>query len=94
MRFYPANALPPGVDSKDIELTAENGFRIIRGKRRGAKEGAERNENRGEFPSGRFERGVDLPKSTAAEKHKACQAKVGIIDNEGGWIGEIELSNR
>lgn len=69
----------PGVDSKDIEITAENGVLTIRGERRVEKREAENGYERVERVSGTFLRRFTLPEGANTESIKAKQTN-GVLE--------------
>ncbi|MDB6047050.1 MAG: molecular chaperon [Gammaproteobacteria bacterium] len=70
----------PGVESKDIEITAENGVLTIRGERRWDKKESDKNGyERVERSSGSFLRRFTLPESANTETIKAKQTN-GVLE--------------
>jgi HSP20 family protein len=70
----------PGVESKDIDITAENGVLTIRGERRTEKKDSEKNGyERVERTSGSFVRRFTLPESANTETIKARQTN-GVLE--------------
>ena len=70
----------PGVDPKDIDITAENGVLTIRGERRVEKKETDKNGyERVERTSGSFLRRFTLPESANTETIKAKQAN-GVLE--------------
>jgi len=70
----------PGVDAKDIEITAENGVLTIRGERRSEKKDQDKNGyERIERTSGSFLRRFTLPESANTETITAKQAN-GVLE--------------
>jgi HSP20 family protein len=70
----------PGVDAKDIDITAENGVLTIRGQRRTQQSEASKNGyERVERTSGSFLRRFTLPESANTETIKAKQTN-GVLE--------------
>lgn len=69
----------PGVDPKDIEVTAENGVLTIRGERRIERREAGQGFERLERVSGSFLRRFTLPEGAQAEAIKAKQMN-GVLE--------------
>jgi HSP20 family protein len=70
----------PGVEPKDIDITAENGVLTIRGERRSEKKESDRNAyERVERTSGSFLRRFTLPESANTETIKAKQTN-GVLE--------------
>lgn len=69
----------PGVQSKDIEVTAENGLLTIKGERESKKEEEKDNYKRIERFSGSFLRRFTLPDSADLEKISA-KTKDGVLE--------------
>jgi HSP20 family protein len=77
-RFVVAADLP-GVDGKDIEITADKGVLTIRGERRSEKNSASDGYERIERARGTFLRRFSLPESADAEAIKATHAN-GVLE--------------
>ena len=69
----------PGVDGKDIEITADKGVLTIRGERRSENKAAGEGYERVERASGTFLRRFTLPESADAEAIKATHAN-GVLE--------------
>ena len=69
----------PGVDKKDIEITAEKGVLILRGERRPEKKSTDEGYARVERASGSFFRRFTLPESADAEAIKATHVN-GVLE--------------
>jgi HSP20 family protein len=70
----------PGVESKDIDITAENGVLTIRGERRAEKKATDQNGyERVERTSGSFLRRFTLPESANTETITAKQTN-GVLE--------------
>jgi HSP20 family protein len=70
----------PGVEPKDIDITAENGVLTIRGERRSEKKDTDKNGyERVERTSGSFLRRFTLPESANTETIKAKQTN-GVLE--------------
>jgi HSP20 family protein len=69
----------PGVDPKDVEITAENGVLTIRGQRHAEKRDTAKGYERVERFSGAFLRRFSLPESAEAAGIKAKQAN-GVLE--------------
>ena len=69
----------PGVDPKDIDITAENGVLTIRGERRAEKRETENGYERVERVSGAFLRRFTLPEGANTESIKAKQTN-GVLE--------------
>lgn len=69
----------PGVEAKDIEITAENGVLTLRGERRFEKRAADRSYERVERAEGLFVRRFTLPKNAQTEKISARQVN-GVLE--------------
>jgi HSP20 family protein len=69
----------PGVEPKDIDITAENGVLTIRGERRAEKRAAEQGFERVERVSGAFLRRFTLPDGANTESIKAKQTN-GVLE--------------
>ena len=69
----------PGVDSKDIEITAEQGVLSVRGERRAEKRETENGYERVERVSGAFVRRFTLPESANTESISAKQTN-GVLE--------------
>jgi HSP20 family protein len=69
----------PGVESKDIEITAEKGVLTVKGERRSEKKTAEEGFARVERASGSFLRRFTLPESADAEAIKAAHTN-GVLE--------------
>jgi HSP20 family protein len=61
----------PGIDPKEIEITFQNGYLKIAGKREEEKETKEKNYYFKEIKRGTFERKVELPMKVKVEKAEA-----------------------
>ena len=77
-RFVVAADLP-GVEGKDIEITADKGVLTIRGERRAEKKAAGEGYERFERASGTFLRRFTLPESVDAEAIKATHVN-GVLE--------------
>ena len=69
----------PGVDPKDIDITAENGVLTVRGERRAEKRESENGYERVERVSGAFLRRFTLPEGANTESIKAKQTN-GVLE--------------
>ena len=69
----------PGVEPKDIDITADNGVLTIRGERRSEKRGTENGYERVERASGSFLRRFTLPEGANTESIKAKQTN-GVLE--------------
>jgi len=69
----------PGVDPKDIDITAENGVLTVRGERRSQKRETDNGYERVERVSGTFLRRFTLPKGANTESIKAKQTN-GVLE--------------
>ena len=69
----------PGVEPKDIDITAENGVLTIRGERRSQKRETENGYERVERTSGTFLRRFTLPEGANTESIKAKQTN-GVLE--------------
>ena len=69
----------PGVDPKDIDITAENGVLTVRGERRAEKRETENGYERVERVSGAFLRRFTLPEGANTESIKAKQTN-GVLE--------------
>jgi HSP20 family protein len=69
----------PGVEGKDIDITAEKGVLTIRGERRSEKKSSKDGYERVERASGTFLRRFTLPESADAEAIKATHAN-GVLE--------------
>lgn len=69
----------PGVDPKDIDITAENGVLTVRGERRSEKHETENGYERVERVSGAFLRRFTLPEGANTESIKAKQTN-GVLE--------------
>jgi HSP20 family protein len=69
----------PGVDGKDIEVTADKGVLTIRGERRSEKKSSDDGYERLERASGSFLRRFTLPESADAESIKATSNN-GVLE--------------
>ena len=69
----------PGVDGKDIEVTAEKGVLTVRGERRAEKKTENDGYTRIERASGTFLRRFTLPETADAEAIKATQVN-GVLE--------------
>jgi HSP20 family protein len=69
----------PGVEGKDIEITADKGVLAIRGERRAQKQDSGEGYERVERASGTFLRRFTLPESADAEAIKATHAN-GVLE--------------
>jgi HSP20 family protein len=69
----------PGVDPKDIDITAENGVLTVRGERRSEKRQTENGYERVERVSGAFLRRFTLPEGANTEAIKAKQTN-GVLE--------------
>jgi HSP20 family protein len=77
-RFVVAADLP-GVDGKDIEITADKGVLTIRGERRAENKAASEGFERVERATGTFLRRFTLPESADAEAIKATHVN-GVLE--------------
>ncbi len=77
-RFLVAADLP-GVEGKDIEITADKGVLTIRGERRSEKKAADQGYERVERASGSFLRRFTLPETADAEAIKATHVN-GVLE--------------
>jgi HSP20 family protein len=69
----------PGVDGKDIEITAEKGVLTVKGERRSEKKTSDEGFARVERASGSFLRRFTLPESADAEAIKATHTN-GVLE--------------
>ncbi len=69
----------PGVEGKDIEITADEGVLTIRGQRGSGKQTAGEGYERVERASGTFQRRFTLPESADAQAIKATHAN-GVLE--------------
>jgi HSP20 family protein len=69
----------PGVEGKDIEITADKGVLTVRGERRSDKKTAAEGYERVERASGSFVRRFTLPESADAEAIKATHVN-GVLE--------------
>ena len=69
----------PGVEAKDISVTAEQGVLTVRGERRAEKKSSTDGYERLERASGTFVRRFTLPESADAEAIKATQVN-GVLE--------------
>ena len=69
----------PGVDPKDIDITAENGVLTVRGERRAEKRETENGYERVERVSGTFLRRFTLPEGANTDSIKAKQTN-GVLE--------------
>jgi len=69
----------PGVDGKDIEITADKGVLTIKGERRSEKKSSKDGFERVERASGSFVRRFTLPETADAEAIKATQVN-GVLE--------------
>src|SRR5581483_4689997 len=69
----------PGVDPKDIDITAENGVLTVRGERRSEKRATENGHERVERVSGTFLRRFRLPEGANTELITAKQTN-GVLE--------------
>ncbi|HTC16305.1 MAG TPA: Hsp20/alpha crystallin family protein [Steroidobacteraceae bacterium] len=69
----------PGVDSKDIEITADKGVLTVKGERRSEKKSAQEGFASVERASGTFLRRFTLPESADAEQIKATHVN-GVLE--------------
>ncbi len=69
----------PGVDGKDIEITAEKGVLTVRGERRSEKKASADGYERVERASGTFLRRFTLPETADAEAIKASHVN-GVLE--------------
>ena len=69
----------PGVEGKDIEITADKGVLTIRGERRSEKKAASEGFERVERATGTFLRRFTLPESADAEAIKATHVN-GVLE--------------
>jgi HSP20 family protein len=69
----------PGVDPKDIDITAENGVLTVRGERRSEKRQTDNGYERVERVSGTFLRRFTLPEGANTESIKAKQTN-GVLE--------------
>ena len=68
----------PGVDAKDVNITVENGYLVIRGEKKELKEESKKNFHRLERFYGEFYREIPLPAYAEAEKVSAAFSK-GVV---------------
>ena len=66
----------PGVNAKEVEVTAEAGILTIKGERKKAHEAKEADYQYSEVFAGRFERRLPLPQGVDSEKLQARYTKV------------------
>ena len=76
---FVVRAALPGVDAKDVEITAENGVLTIRGQRHAEKRDTANGYERVERVSGAFLRRFSLPESAAADGIRAKQVN-GVLE--------------
>jgi HSP20 family protein len=69
----------PGVEGKDIEITADKGVLTVRGERRSEKKASDKGYERVERGSGTFLRRFTLPESVDAEAIKATHVN-GVLE--------------
>ncbi|HUI63063.1 MAG TPA: Hsp20/alpha crystallin family protein [Steroidobacteraceae bacterium] len=69
----------PGVDPKDIDITAENGVLTVRGERRSEKRDTENGYERVERVTGAFLRRFTLPEGANTDSIKAKQTN-GVLE--------------
>ena len=69
----------PGVDAKDIDITAENGVLTVRGERRAEKRETDNGYERVERVTGSFLRRFTLPEGANTESIKAKQIN-GVLE--------------
>jgi HSP20 family protein len=69
----------PGVDPKDIDITAENGVLTVRGERKSEKRSSENGYERVERVSGAFLRRFTLPEGANTDSIKAKQTN-GVLE--------------
>ena len=69
----------PGVDGKDIDITADKGVLTIKGERRGEKKSSKDGYERVERATGSFLRRFTLPESADAEAIKATHVN-GVLE--------------
>jgi len=69
----------PGVDAKDIDITAENGVLTVRGERRSEKRDSENGYERVERVTGSFLRRFTLPEGASTDSIKAKQTN-GVLE--------------
>jgi HSP20 family protein len=69
----------PGVEGKDIEITADQGVLTIKGERRSEKKSSKDGYERVERAAGTFLRRFTLPESVAAEAIKASHTN-GVLE--------------
>ncbi|HEX9879006.1 MAG TPA: Hsp20/alpha crystallin family protein [Candidatus Binatia bacterium] len=69
----------PGVDAKDVEVVAEDGFLVVRGERKNARQAEVKNYHYRETTYGRFERRMNLPKGTDTNRI-AARYENGILE--------------
>jgi HSP20 family protein len=69
----------PGVDPKDIDITAENGVLTVRGERKSEKRATENGYERVERVSGAFLRRFTLPEGANTDSIKAKQTN-GVLE--------------
>ena len=69
----------PGVDGKDIDITADKGVLTIKGERRAEKKSSQDGYERVERASGSFLRRFTLPESADAESIKATHVN-GVLE--------------
>jgi HSP20 family protein len=83
----------PGVDSKDIDVTVENGALVITGQKREEKEEDENGYHYSERSYGSFARRFDLPSSADSENVKA-NSKNGVLHITVGKTANAERDKK
>jgi HSP20 family protein len=68
----------PGVESKDIDVSVENGTLVIKGEKKYEREEKEKGQYRMERSYGSFERSIELPAEVDESKAKA-EFKKGVL---------------
>lgn len=85
----------PGIDPKEIEITFQNGYLKITGKREEEKETKEKNYYFKEIKRGTFERKVELPMKVKVEKAEATfkngMLKIVIPKVEETMPGKVNI---
>jgi HSP20 family protein len=69
----------PGIDPKDVEVSAENNSLTIKGERKKAQDVEEKGYHYSETSYGSFERGIALPKGVDTDKIEARYDK-GVLE--------------
>ena len=89
----------PGIDAKDINVSVEDNYLVVSGKREEEKEEKEKNFYRKEIKSGSFERIIALPKAVKSDQVSA-ELKNGVLkvvmpkqEEEGGKRVEVQVKD-